>query len=511
MLPYIATGFGFGLLLYPWFGPAQGTLSFSQEMARQAVLFLVTLFVAAAVKVPPKLTRIPVWAPALIVLTVCLVLRHTVLAGLPFVPGDEDEYLFQARILARGHLTAPAPPQVEHLGAPGILVHGGRWFGHHQPGHGLALALGLVVGLPTLLPALSTALTVLLLSLTARKVGGAHAGILTGLVAMTSPMVLLTGATMVSETTSLLLVAAVCWLVVTERLGPRSLLGAGIVLGALLNVRAVTGLAALAAAMVVLGRRARLVAPGVLLGLLALLAHNALTTGSPFTLPFQLYEPHALGFRGGFGPLKALAHLVRNGILLNFWLLGWPVSFILLRRGAGVDRRLTHAAAAFILVIVVANAFYWHPGQVATGPLRLHETAFFLLLLSGLGWEQAVRSNGFLARYVPLAMAAAHMGFMPVREAVLHTFVRTVHEPRTAVARLALDQHVVVLSGEGDLFHYPTNDPWLRKGPLMAREGADLSQPPCAGRPHLRLDKACTGGACTWRVVGGDPGPPAGM
>ncbi|MCU0610882.1 MAG: hypothetical protein MUE60_03720, partial [Candidatus Eisenbacteria bacterium] len=274
MLPYIAAGFGLGLLLYPWLSPAQGILSLSQEMARQFVLLGITLFIAANVKGALALKRIPIWLPACIAALAALLVRSTVLAGLPFVPGDEDEYLFQARIFARGHVTAPAPPHAERFWAPGILIHGARWFGHHQPGHSLLLAAGVVLGIPGIIPAVSTGLTVLLLSMTARRLAGPDAGALTALLAMTSPMLLLTGATLVSETTSLLAVAAIFWLAVAEPFGRRSLLLAGLMVGWLLNVRLMTGISAGLATMVLLGARFRFLLPGIGVGIAGMMAHN---------------------------------------------------------------------------------------------------------------------------------------------------------------------------------------------------------------------------------------------
>jgi len=202
-----------------------------------------------------------------------------------------------------------------------------------------------------------------------------------------------------------------------------------------------------------------------------------------------------------------LAHLVRNAVLLNFWLLGWPVSFLLLRRGLKINAGLTRAALAFITIMVLANAFYWHPGQVATGPLRLHETIAFLLLLSGLAWHRAAASRSFLSRYVPIAIATAHMGFVPVREGVLTSFIHTVHEPRLALSYLDLDASAVLLSGEGNLFHYPVNDPWLRTNdhPVFMWDGAIAEDSPFWNRPRFWLTEQCDTTYCTWSLTATPP------
>lgn len=489
MLTFVALGFGLGLLAYPWVSPHRGDLTMSQELARQGLLLVVTFLVAARARLRVRVTRIPLVLPAVVVVVACLTIRATVFLDRPFVPGDEDEYLFQARIFAEGHLTAPAPRDPERYWAPGLLVHRGRWFGHHQPGHALVLALGQWVGKPSLVPAVLSGLTLWWVGSCAGHLAGPQAGALTALLGMTSPMLLLTGSSLVSETSSLALVALVAWLLMARPLGARSPVVAGLVLGVLLNTRLPTALAAAVAGAILARRHAPALLPGLALGCVALVVHNALTTGDPFTMPFTLYEPHPLGFHRSFGPAQAVRHVLRNLVLLNSWLLGWPCSFLLIPMALARSRHLTLAAAGFTVCLVAVNALYWHPGQVATGPLRLHETWFFLILLAGLGWDRVGAGDGLLARYVPVALVVAHVGFVPVREAVLARFVRQVHAPRMAAEAFVGRVGAVAFVGRGDLFHYPVNDPWLRE---PTRQVRDLEG------PGLEVVQDCLGRHCRW-------------
>ena len=58
-------------------------------------------------------------------------------AHIPYVP-DSITYIFQAKMLASGHITAPPPP-VENVfnffeAAPPIIVRHGRWIGQYPLG-----------------------------------------------------------------------------------------------------------------------------------------------------------------------------------------------------------------------------------------------------------------------------------------------------------------------------------------------------------------------------------------
>lgn len=99
-----------------------------------------------------------------------------VLDGIPHVQ-DSVTYLFQAQTLARGALTAPAPPLAEpdataHFAQEFLLVRDGRWFGKYPPGYPALLALGVLAGAPWLVNPLLAAMTVALVYALARQLYG---------------------------------------------------------------------------------------------------------------------------------------------------------------------------------------------------------------------------------------------------------------------------------------------------------------------------------------------------
>ena len=466
------------------------------------MLLAVVAFVAAKLPIKTTIRKIPVLLPAVIAFVICLIISQTVLKTMPFVPGDEDEYLFQARIFARGSLTAPAPDPAHPFWAPGILVHEDRWMGHHQPGHSLFLSLGLILGSVNLIPALLTGITVLLLTLTGRALGGREAGYLTGILGMTSPMLLMTGATLVSETSSLMLSALGFWFVIRQPGGMRNaIVCTGIIVGILFNVRLLTGMCALVALVCIIPLKyTKFLLPGLFAGLVFAGIHNTLVTGTPWVFPFNMYEVDAIGFKEKFGPLQAFGHSIRNILLLNLWLLGWPISFLLVKPGLSIiPVRLKYSFGVFFITLILVYAFYWHPGQIATGPLRLHELSFPLIVLCGLGWAKSQQRGSYLSKLVPLLIFTSVLGFLPVRMAVLHDFIQTEQAVRFSLDRIHLKNRLVVLKGRGNLFHYPRNDPWLRPyvHPLMIRaQTRDESAYIFPHRDPLVVDARCDSSGC---------------
>ena len=105
--------------------------------------------------------------PCLVAFAVALHVAVDVLEGVPHVQ-DSVTYLFQAQTLARGALTAPAPPlatadATPHFEQEFLLVRHGRWFGKYPPGYPAMLAGGVLVGAPWLVNPLLAALSVALL------------------------------------------------------------------------------------------------------------------------------------------------------------------------------------------------------------------------------------------------------------------------------------------------------------------------------------------------------------
>lgn len=120
--------------------------------------------------------RVITIAAVLFAFSVALHVAVTVLERAPHVQ-DSVTYLFQAQTLARGALTAPAPPlaaadHTAHFAQEFLLVRDGRWFGKYPPGYPAVLALGVTAGAPWLVNPLLAALTVALVGALARALYG---------------------------------------------------------------------------------------------------------------------------------------------------------------------------------------------------------------------------------------------------------------------------------------------------------------------------------------------------
>lgn len=111
-------------------------------------------------------SRVTVWGLRLSLLLFSFALitfiARGVLEGIPHVQ-DSLTYLFQAQTLARGRVTAPAPPLPDFFEQEFMLVQGGHWFGKYSPGYPILLAVGVWVGVPWLVNPLLATLTIALL------------------------------------------------------------------------------------------------------------------------------------------------------------------------------------------------------------------------------------------------------------------------------------------------------------------------------------------------------------
>jgi NADH:ubiquinone oxidoreductase subunit K len=416
-------------------------------------------------------------------LTSCWILRSG-----PFVPGDEDEYLFQARVLARGRLWWDRPQQAEFFTTPGQLLRGGRLFGHHQLGHSALLVPGVIAGLPRAVPILMAVAVIPLCYVLGRRLGGENAGKLSVVLLALSPFFLFTMGSLVSETSSMfLLVAATYLLLVAERSTTREV-AAGSVLGLAVATRALSAVAVGAPVVALwIRRRGPSGVPRLLAGAVPLLAAiaavNAVLTGSPWRLPFTLHEPDPLGFDERFGLAQGLGNLLSNLGLLNFWLSGWPLGLGLVMLGLWILRRNTLALSLAIASAGLGAAYvlYWHGGQVATGPLRFFELCPFLLCVTAGGLavlrRRLPRAAPAVGWVVILASVMSLLTFMPGRAIVLRRFTEGVEAPLRTVKEAKLSKAVVFLQADNYLFSYPRNDlDFMRNGEVVfARDRGELN------------------------------------
>jgi hypothetical protein len=83
------------------------------------------------------------------VATLSVLVGHVVLDRTP-ITDDEQAYLFHARAIALGGLTATSHNGPGYFDNIFLVQHEGRWYSQYPLGHPLALSLGVVAGNPYL-------------------------------------------------------------------------------------------------------------------------------------------------------------------------------------------------------------------------------------------------------------------------------------------------------------------------------------------------------------------------
>jgi hypothetical protein len=391
---------------------------------------------------------------------------------------DEIIQVFQARILAAGHLWVPVPRYPEFFSSLHLVQHDGRTFGQFPVGGPAMLALGTLAGAEWLVGPVFGALGVVMFGALVRRIEprplvafGALA-----LFAFAPFAAFMSGSYMNHVTT-------LCWLVIgmwglsraVAKGGGRFRDGlwAGLGFGIAAAIRPVDGLAFAAPAGVWLLARAvrgRRVAPlvgaglGVLAPVVLLLWDNVQTTGAPLLFGYTVVWGHAhdLGFHATpWGPVHTPG---RGLLLLNLYflrlqsflfetpipsLLPATLALALTRRLEPFDRYLL-AAGALLAGLYFA---YWHDGYYL-GPrfmypllplLALWTARLFGAIRSSVGEGLALRTavyGGIVA--VPLAVVTG----LPARADQYRAGMLTMRWDADAAAERAGIHHALVLVRE---------------------------------------------------------------
>ncbi len=220
---------------------------------------------------PPPTTRYLSLVACMFAFALALHVSVDVLERIPHIQ-DSVTYLFQAQTLARGALTAPAPPLAAaeatvHFEQEFLLVRDGRWFGKYPPGWPALLALGVLLDAPWLVNPLLAVLSIALLyqlgirnyelgiqrQPTTRRsllaTDPLNTGLLTTVLLSTSPFFLIMSGSLMAHPAELLwtLLFMVAWLKALAQNSSlvtrcSSLLLSGLALGALFLTRQFTAL-----------------------------------------------------------------------------------------------------------------------------------------------------------------------------------------------------------------------------------------------------------------------------
>jgi hypothetical protein len=402
-------------------------LALLAALAAIAALQLVPL-ARVATQASGALASIPGWLyvalAAEAVFGVTLYLNYAYLSHMPHVP-DSVAYVFQAKVLASGHLSAPAPPpsieKAFEFSNPSFVqvFDGGKWAAVYPFGHPLLLAFGQRIGAIWLVPPLVGAACVTMLFALGRRLYNARVGTIAIALLATSPLFLMQASTFMSHNTAMfyLLASMLCLAFIDRRPAVYGLL-AGIAFGLLFNTRPLTALALMPAfgALLLTGllrrehRRTGAIeiaafALGGLLMFGAYLLYNYGTTGDAFNSGYQASGDPTQQI--GFGGAHSVAAGMQNEQLqMGFLLLvlnGWPayvgLGFVLLPFLLGTRNGRDWFLLACAVSVMAAWMLFEGAG-VMYGPRYWYEAVPFLMLLAARGADRAADLLGSAAAYL---------------------------------------------------------------------------------------------------------------
>ena len=388
------------------------------------------------------LQRITALVLVMIAFMLSVWISRTVFERLPHLE-DEVAYIYQARVFARGDVTAAAPDPYVPFWQPFVVQHDDRLFSKYTPGWSLVLALGVIGGMPWLVNASFAALTVALTYRTGEEIFGRDVGLIGAWLVTFSPMALLLNGTLMSHTAALCYAALFVygyWRITNGRSALWWGLLAGAALGMLGITRMLTTVAIAAPFIVDAGVRVILAAwrghwwrnlrpllalSAVALALMLIVpAYRYLTTGDVRTNTYRLvWDYDRVGFGEGYGRnghtlAKGLRHARFDLSLAAADLFGWQperltyaqrqhllqrantypgrgYSWVLLPFGVvmGIFAgrwRWTVLLAAIPLAVVGAHLAYWIGSQ-------RYSTRYYFEALSAVALLSAI-PLGLLAR-----------------------------------------------------------------------------------------------------------------
>lgn len=330
---------------------------------------------------------------------------------MPHVP-DEVSYIFQAKVLASGHLSAPPPPVLDsfQLGNPPLtVVNGGRWASLYPFGHPLMLAIGSRFGAMWVIPPLLGSMSIAMVFAIGRRLYNVRTGLLAAVLFAASPFFLMTASNFMSHNTATFyLLASILCLAYADRRPVLFAFLAGAFFGLVVNTRQLSGAALIPPFALLLltfplarGRHvagakqiASFAAGGALM-LLAFLAYNYGTTGHFFASQGIQTGDNAIGFGGAHSVSAGLEHERTQLTYLVMMLSNWPVligfMFVLLPFVLGTRNRWDWFFLLTIAFLMGVYTLYFTDGFMH-GPRYWYETTPLLLLLTARGADMAAEA-----------------------------------------------------------------------------------------------------------------------
>jgi hypothetical protein len=431
------------------------------------------------------------------------------------VPHVEDEmaYVWQAKVLAHGQMTAPTPPESRSMFVPFVVDANGHRSAKYPPGWPMVLALGILLGIRTWVNPLLGGLAVWLTFRLGQKICNTLTGLLAALLTLASPLFLINSGSLDSHPWSLVLslIFVLAWLDTFHLGHPEELSSnkhipawltvavAGLSLGLLVITRPLTALGVALPfflhGLVLLWRGNAEVRRHVLgIGAIAVcvgslfLVWQFAVTGNLFTDPYTLWWSFdRIGFGPGIG-LEPGGHTLLLGIqnartmlsALNKDLFGWAgYSWIFLPFGLWALRRNRAAwlALGVFVCLVVCYVFYWAV-VLRYGPRYYYEGVYGLTLASasGMAWlAGSLKSLGwqklrvFLVGVVTAVLIGYNLAvYLPARFGQIYGLYgvhRTQLSPFLTPQAQALAPALVLVHTQNTWTEYAglleLEDPWL--------------------------------------------------
>jgi hypothetical protein len=416
------------------------------------------------------------------------------------VVGDSASYIFQARIFAAGHLSAPQPAKPEFFDVIGdhVVMTNGRWFTMYQPGFSALLAPFLQLKSEWLVSPALAALTLILWIAYAKRWYALPVAVLTGFFLLFSPFFRAMSSALMSHPLEMFLATGILFLCRrdSEDSSPwRSLLLFVLVFSAIIS-RGFSLIVFLwpvfAYSLVLAVRRRNAILPSALfLGLIAGLAALAFfqwkTTGDPRTpgYNFEYDIPHRYGFGPAplgqtHTPLRGLENVSNNLLGLNIWATGWPsgtLFFIFLflffaPRLDPWDRVLCIGSGSLLLFY-----YFYFFQDLAYGPRYLYFLCPLVMLAIARLLNGAVSGTNKSPVWIPALVIVMFIAYLP------NFWVRVNQGNPSRYPAAGLKKEIEKYSGQKMLvfidrhcgWHLVNwNDPFLQKNVILCR---DLGSP----------------------------------
>jgi hypothetical protein len=432
-------------------------------------------------------------AVGLLIFTINFLLQKTE------VTDDELTYDLQAKILLAGKLyvTPPAENSFNNV----FILPGEKMTGKYNLGHPLVLAAGMLVGSPYVLPVLFGGLLVLMTySINRLLYKDRRQAFLSSLLLLISPFLYFTGATRLSHTTTAFSLTLFMLLFLKLRendagrvRGLLVALAAGLAAGFAFNVRPLTAVGFLLPFLIlVLGDFVRkkgrhslkylLIGAGFVAVIAFSLWYNKQITGSYLHFPFTLYDPSEQPLGSRYSPVQAFSNLAVNGVKLNSFLFGFPLSLIFFF--IYVFKSKKSASDKLIFGIIGSFCFfylaYYGPGVSDTGPLYYYELLVPIVILSarGLLWlHDWLRTSGpklrtYAINFLVISVLISAPTFWLERSLYLINLTDAIAEPYRAIKESQVHSALVFIQSwpnKGFVFGFRNNSPDFKDDVILCR------------------------------------------